>query len=100
MPGSPCSAPRSAELDVLLRERKAATDRTRLFAMIALALAVLVVVAAAVGLRPAWSAADDRADDWDGSDADPGAGAGAAEPQGGELVGAGHEGRGGTRAAR
>ena len=89
-----------AELDVLLRERKAATDRTRLFAMIALALAVLVVVAAAVGLRPAWSAADDRADDWDGSDADPGAGAGAAEPQGGELVGAGHEGRGGTRAAR
>lgn len=92
-----------AELDSLLRERDAAAERTRLFAAIALALAVLVVAGVAVGLKPAWSGPTDRSDDGaDAAGGEPGPRAdGGGEPRGSELVGAaGHERRGGARAAR
>lgn len=50
------------ELDLLLRHREDATERTRLLSMIAVAVGVLVVAGAAIGLRPAWPGRMDRAE--------------------------------------
>ena len=94
-----------AELDLLLRERQDAAERTRLLAMIAFGLAALIVVVAAIGLRPAWLRPADIPDGLDaGEPPGPPTGPPVAGAAGGgrELVaaGAGRVPPGGTRAAR
>jgi hypothetical protein len=101
------------ELDVILRGRESDAARTRTFSLAAAVLAVLLVVAAAVGLRPAWQRSGRRDADpetFEDRAADPGGGPGAGGDwsrgrrsgrHDGELVGApGPERAGGGRAPR